>query len=312
LGGNLENCVDNCLKLDFSDFEIIVLPDNMDGVDVNRGVFANTAVRIIPTGAISPPKKRDIGVRHSRAEFLAFIDDDAYPTKDWLKNAILNFNDNDVAAVAGPAVTPDSDSFLQKASGIIYASILVSAGYTYRYLPKAKREVNDYPSCNLIVRKAVLDEVGGFNTNFWPGEDTKLCLDITRSLCKKIIYDPKVLVYHHRRKLFLPHLRQVANYGLHRGYFVKRYPGTSLKIVYFIPGIFVLGLVIGAFLSGFSHSFKIAYLTGLSLYIILVFIFSISRNLFFLPFVFLGIILTHITYGVYFLKGLLSKRLKEE
>ncbi len=141
--------------------------------------------------------------------------------------------------------------------------------------------------------------------------DTKLCLDI-RLMGKKIVYDPRVLVYHHRRSLILPHLKQVANYGLHRGYFVKRYPQTSFKFSYFLPSLFVLSVLAGAVLSLYSAPLKIIYFSCLLVYIILVFLSSISRGLVLFPLVFLGIILTHMTYGLYFIKGLTAKSLKEE
>ena len=249
---------------------------------------------------------------YAKGEILAFIDDDAYPRKDWLKNAMENFKDQDVAAVGGPAITPGEDSIRQKASGLIYSSFLVSGEYVYRYLPKKKREVDDYPSCNFLVRKSIMQELGGFNTNFWPGEDSKICLDITRKLSKKIIYDPLVLVYHHRRPLFMPHLKQIASYALHRGYFVKRYPETSLKLSYFIPTLLLFALIGGAILSLALTPLRIIYFFGLCLYLILVFISSISKNLRLFSLVFLGIILTHLTYGLYFLKGLVASNLKEE
>ena len=269
-------------------------------------------IKIIPTGRVSPAQKRDIALNYAKGEIVAFIDDDAYPKKDWLKNAINNFADPLVAAVGGPAVTPENDDVKQKASGLVYSSPLVSGKYVYRYLAKRRIEVDDYPSCNFLVRKSIMQALGGFNTNFWPGEDTKLCLDITKRLGKNIIYDPKVIAYHHRRPLFMPHTKQVANYALHRGYFVKRYPQTSLRLPYFIPTLFLFSLITGAILSVFLIPMRIIYSLGLILYFSLVLIFSISKELRFVPYVFCGIILTHITYGFYFLKGLLAKKLLEE
>jgi len=313
---NLEECVNRCQELKFSDFEILILPDFQEGT---VPAIANTynskgtvPIRIIPTGRVSPSQKRDIAMGYATGKILAFIDDDAYPTEDWLSYALENFKDENVAAVGGPAVTPQEDNIRQEASGIIYSSFLVSGKFIYRYLPKKKQEVDDYPSCNFLVLRSVMQELGGFNTNFWPGEDTKLCLDITKHLGKKIIYDPRVLVYHHRRPVFLAHLRQVANYALHRGYFAKKYPGTSLKLAYFIPTLFLFALIGGAILSLILTPIRIIYYLGLLLYLISVSIASIHKDLRLIPLVFFGIILTHLSYGFYFLRGLISKRLKEE
>jgi len=248
----------------------------------------------------------------ARGEIFAFLDDDAYPARDWLKKAMENFKDPDVAAVAGPGITPFNDTSRQKASGLVYSSLLVSAGFSYRYIPKKRREVDDFPSCNFLVRQEIFRELGGFKTDFWPGEDTKLCLEITKKLGKKIIYDPFVYVWHHRRPLFLPHLKQIASYALHRGYFAKKYPQTSFKISYFIPTLFLICIVTGGILAVFLPFFRWLYFAGIILYLFLVFIFSLSKELGLLPMVFLGIIFTHLVYGFHFLKGLLAVKLGEE
>ena len=291
------------------------MPDSSEGIVPAEAITNKKGIvpiKVIPTGPVSPAHKRDAALAYAKGQILAFIDDDAYPARDWLKQAVKNFSDPTIAAVGGPAVTPSADSLRQKAGGCVYSSLLVSGGFIYRYLPKKTRYVDDYPSCNFLVRRSIFEQLGGFNTEFWPGEDTKLCLKITKDLGKEIIYDPAVLVFHHRRPLFIPHLKQIANYALHRGYFVKRYPQTSLKLPYFVPTLFILALIAGAALSLYSQLFRAIYFFCLILYLSLVFIFSISKELRLIPLVFPGIILTHLAYGFYFSKGLLTKKLRDE
>lgn len=306
--GNLEECIAACLKLDYADFEILVLPDNRPEGQIASAL--DPRLVIIPTGPASPAQKRDIALKQAKGRILAFLDDDAYPAKHWLSAALKHFSDADVAAVGGPAVTPPQDSLMQQASGMVYSSPLVSAKFRYRYVPGKRREVDDYPSCNFLVRKEILEQLGGFNTKFWPGEDTKLCLDITKKLGKKIIYDPEALAYHHRRSLFSGHLKQAANYALHRGYFVKVFPETSRRPAYFIPTVFLLCVVFGAMLSFFVSAFRPVYLSALSLYLAVVLIYGLSKGPRFVLPLSMGVITTHWTYGFYFLKGLLAKKLK--
>ena len=68
----------------------------------------------------------------------------------------------------------------------------------------------------------------------------------------------------------------------------------------------------GSALSLFYSPLKMLYSSALFFYLCLVFIFSISKELRLIPLVFSGIILTHISYGLFFLKGLFSVKLKEE
>lgn len=293
-------------QLDYPDYEVLVLPDE----PANWG----DAVSVIPTGPKGPAAKRDMALEYVTGDILAFLDDDAYPARDWLTNAVKHFEDPCIAAVGGPAVTPESDSPLQKASGYVYASLLGGGSYSYRYTPQVLRQVDDYPTCNLLVRRADFEAVGGFDTDFWPGEDTKLCLDLTQGLGKRIVYAPDVLAYHHRRSLFGPHLRQVRSYALHRGYFAKRFPATSFRVSYFMPTLLVFGLLGGIVLSVFIPFLWLFYGLGVGLYL---FAASVSAALacrliaLILP-VAAGIVATHIVYGVWFPIGLLVPRLREE
>ncbi|MCK4325932.1 glycosyltransferase [bacterium] len=301
----LDECIKHCLKLDYPDYEIIVLPDSSMKVP-------HDGVRIIPTGVKGPSMKRNLGIKEANGEIIAFLDDDTFPSQDWLKKAVKNFEDEDVVAVGGPAVTPENDGLGEKASGNIYSSVLGGGAYRYRYIPKKRRLVDDFPSCNFVVRKSILKEIGGFKTNFWPGEDTALCLEITKKLDKKIIYDPEVLIYHHRRPLFILHLRQVSNYARHRGYFAKKFPQTSLRFSYFVPSLFVIALIAGGALSLLSPIIKSIYIAIIAIYLLVILLSSLNKQTRLIPLIFPGMILTHLCYGIWFLRGLFSRKLREE
>ncbi|MEI8175727.1 MAG: glycosyltransferase [Candidatus Omnitrophota bacterium] len=304
----LRECIAGCRELDYKDFEIIVLPDD----DIDATGYGK--VKFIPTGAVGPAQKRDIGAKQAKGEILAFLDDDTLPAKNWLANAVAVFKDPAVGAVCGPAITPVTDSPRRRASGRVYESFFVSGAHRRRYMPTQRCEVDDYPSCNFLVRADVFKRIGRFDTGFWPGEDTVLCLKIVRDAGKKIIYDPGVLVYHHRRQLFREHYRQIKSYALHRGYFVRRFPRTSLRLAYFIPSIFLIGVAFGAiFFTAYPETEELYY-TLLEVYLLI-----IGISVLFLKerfkvkvMIFGGIVLTHFTYGFFFLKGLVVKRLAEE
>ncbi len=302
----LRETLDCLSQIDYPDYEVIVLPDEHCSLGDD--------VRVVPTGPVGPAAKRDLAIAHSTGDLLAFLDDDTYPERDWLKNAAVYFDDECVGAIGGPATTPPTDGFFQRASGYVYQSLLGGGNYAYRYIPQKAREVDDYPTCNLLVRRSVMEQLGGFDTNFWPGEDTILCLGITRKLGLRIIYAPDVLVYHHRRPLFRSHLSQVRNYATHRGYFCKRFPETSLRISYFLPTFLTVGMLAGAILSVFLPALAPLYLFGLCLYALAALLSAAiaCRSWAYLAPVALGIVATHLTYGIWFVKGLVSPRLSEE
>ncbi len=301
----LTECLDALALQTHPHFEVLVLPD----APCDLGPMPFT-LHVIPTGKIRPAEKRNIGIQRARGEVVAFIDDDAYPVPAWIEQAIKYFTLPDVGGVGGPGVTPPDDPFLGQASGRVYANLLVSGNYRYRYLgDRVRASIDDFPSCNLFVRTDVLRAIGGYRTDFWPGEDTILCADIAIGQKRRIIYDPWVQVFHHRRPLFGPHLRQIGRYALHRGYFAKRFPATSLRISYLIPTLFVLGLVVGAVLACLHPWLRIAYFAVLAFYALITFLSSASLSPALWLVTWLGVIATHVVYGVRFAQGLLSRRM---
>jgi hypothetical protein len=194
--------------------------------------------RLVLTGSASdtsPAEKRDAATAHVRGEICAFLDDDAYPAPAWIERAIERFRDPAIAAVGGPGVTPPDRPLLERLGGAFYESSFGSGGLRYRFHPVGGvRDVEDFPAYNFFVRTEVLRSVGGWASRFYGGEDTKLCLTLVEA-GHRIVYDPEVVVYHFRRPMFRPHMRQVANVGRHRGWFVRAFPRTSRQPLYFAP-----------------------------------------------------------------------------
>jgi len=305
-GPYLEQCLSRIGELDYPDFEVILLPDQE--MEKPPG-----PVRVIPTGPVGPPIKRDIGAGEAAGEILAFIDDDAYPQENWLKTAVPHFGDPAVAAVGGPASTPPEDGIRERAGGKVLAGWMVGGVHVYRHIPKMLREVDDYPTCNLLVRKSNFERAGGFDTPYWPGEDTVLCWKLTHLEKGKIIYDPDVQVFHHRRPLFRKHWRQIGNYGLHRGYFVKNFPATSRRPNYFLPSLWTIFLLLGWIPLLLVPGGIKFYLVPVALYLFLSLISGLKTwNWKEGALVTAGIITTHIVYGHNFLRGLAARRLPEE
>ena len=223
---DLDECLKHIRKLTFTKYEVILLPDEAVYLPP---AYQDMPVSITPTGAINPALKRDQGARVAKGQYLAFIDDDAYPETDWLDVAYKMFSTRpDVGAIGGPAMTPATDPFWARVSGAVFLSRF-SGGFPERYVTKPPAKIiDDWPTVNLIVRRETFEAAGGFDSAYWPGEDTLFCLRIIKNTDKVIFYIPELRVWHHRRENLTRHLRQVGNYGLHRGHFAKIYPQTNI------------------------------------------------------------------------------------
>ncbi|MFA6602450.1 MAG: glycosyltransferase [Candidatus Shapirobacteria bacterium] len=278
----------------YKNFELIVVSDKVSGV-------------------VSPAQKRNFGAKKASGDYLAFLDDDSYPAPNWLEIAQAQFSKNpELAALCGPQLIPPADDWTRQATGLVVSSWFGSGGAgQYRNSQKPARFVTDYPSVNLIVKKTDFDAVSGFDTHHWPGEDTILCLNITHSLNKKILYHPDLIVFHHRRRAILDYLTQIGRYALHRGHFARLFPQTSLKIGYLCPTLFLayLLMLLPFFL---LTSFYIVFLP-LALYLILCFftflIFLYSQPLLTSLLAIVTLISSHLYYGFLFPLGFLKSNL---
>lgn len=299
-------CIAGCLALDYPRLEVIVVSD--------EPVEVPPTIKLVLTGSqhdTGPGEKRDIGMHSSSGDYFAFVDDDAVPRKDWIASAIQIFADKTIGAVAGPGLTPPGSDWAQRAGGAFYESWLGSGPYRYRFRPAQRREVDDYPAYNLLVRRTAAEHVKGWGTGFYGGEDTVICLALIEAGWR-IVYDPNVVVYHQRRPVMRKHLAQVANVGLHRGYFVKAYPKTSLRPPYFLPTLGTVALGGLAVAAPFSSKVRAVLGLGIGAYAVGGSALGLVEGdepsiALALPLVALA---SHVTYGIQFIRGLLTRQLK--
>lgn len=296
------------LNLQRPDWELIILPND---TDLNE--WHDPRVNIIPSGRVGPAAKRDMGATRAKGEILVFLDDDSYPEADLLDIAERYFDDDNVVALGGPAITPPHDNFWQRVSGAVFLSKL-SGGAPERYVPVGKaRPVDDWPSVNLMVRKDAFLAIGGFNSPYWPGEDTKLCLDLIQKTGKQILYVPDMRVWHHRRAGLAAHLMQVGGYGIHRGYFARKHPETSRKLLYFVPSAFALFVALTVIVPFIIPGATWLFLVGWAAYALALGKAWRDMRQYETATVAMAALgytfLTHLWYGLRFIQGLLTPKL---
>jgi glycosyltransferase involved in cell wall biosynthesis len=293
-------------RLAAPEWELIVIPNEEEPNEW----AGDDRVRVFPSGRVGPAAKRDMGAAQARGEILVFLDDDSYPAEDLLAIAERYFVDLSIVALGGPAITPLDDRFWQRVSGAVFLSKF-SGGAPERYVSLGKaRPVQDWPSVNLMVRKSDFLAIGGFDSPYWPGEDTKLCLDLMQKTGKTIMYVPEMRVWHHRRAGLGAHLRQVGAYGLHRGYFAKKHPQTSCKPIYFAPSVFLVFSVATVTVPFIQIESSQNFAIGWSIYALALFFAWIDIRKYECGLVTVAAMvytpLTHLVYGFRFIQGIFT------
>jgi len=287
-------CIRKCLELNYNDFEIIVLPDFFEKKSKNKNL------KIIQTGKVKPALKRNIGMKNAKGELFAFIDDDAYPERDWLKNAVKYLVNNKIGLVGGPNLTPEEANFSEHISGYVLSNWFVSGRASIRYKIAKNQNAKELPSCNYISKNFGIE----YDSNFLTAEDSKYCFDILKK-GYDVLYAGDVIVRHHRRKSIWKHLKQIYVYGRDIAWLTKK-EFSKDKLYYAIPSIglffFIFGMI--SILYGFYSKIVLLFF---SIYFILMFLGSLNKNLLVSFLVSLVGITTHFSYGLGWIRGILSK-----
>jgi len=293
------------LQLDFTDWELFIVTNE----NQNTEWPSESRIKMMSSGRVGPAEKRDIAASVATGQYLVFLDDDSYPEPNLLSLAFEKFTQGAVA-LGGPAVTPQTDSFKQKVSGAVFSS-KITGGSPERYRPVGEqREVDDWPSVNLMILRDAFLKIGGFNSPYWPGEDTFLCLKLLRA-GHRVTYVPNLIVWHHRREGLFRHMKQVGAYGLHRGYFARHLPETSRRIQYLFPSLVFLMFLSAPIALLLPGIFQLFVLLGMSVYLmgVVAGVGDIMRwekksvAVAAFPYV----VATHVSYGYWFLRGLFRR-----
>jgi len=194
---------------------------------------------------------RNTGAAKANGDWLCFMDDDAVATPDYVKNIIIHIAAKPKAVGFGGRIIPKYVPAEPKWMSY-YVSSLVG---NFDYAPTACAFApGKYPlESNMIVKKDIYEQIGGFNTNLpgvvgtlrIGGEGKELFYKIL-SLGHTIYYDPSICVYHvvEVKKLTSEYMYRVAS-GIGRGEKTRTLTiskGAYLKKI--IEYIFKLGAAI--------------------------------------------------------------------
>ena len=233
----MENTIEKCLKsvfdLNYPNYEVIVVND---GSTDNTGIILSgykDKIKILETIGVGPSKARNIALKESKGEYVAFTDGDCMVEKEWLNKLLNGFGLDKVAGVGGTQLSPEDETefgkmitnFMKSVGFIDYMKLKTDTGYFTEH----------NPSCNVMYKKEIFDKILGFKEGLWPGEDVELDYRI-KKMGYKLFFIPEAIVYHYRADNLAKFIKMMFNYGKAQGILVRMY-GFFRKIQ-FIPVIF--------------------------------------------------------------------------
>jgi glycosyltransferase involved in cell wall biosynthesis len=210
------------------DFEVIIVDNN--STDNTKEVYAqwrqtntNGQFTFISETKQGASFARNTGAAIAKGEWVCFMDDDAVATTDYVKNIIKHIQDQPFIVGFGGRIIPKYIPGEPKWMSYYVSSLVGNFDYAST---ACAFENGKYPlESNMIVKKSVYDQIGGFNVNLpgvvgtlrIGGEGKELFYKII-ALGHTIYYDPSICVHHvvEVKKLTSEYMYRVAS-GIGRG-----------------------------------------------------------------------------------------------
>lgn len=152
----LAETIRSVLDQSFGDFEVIVVDDGSSDGTLHVARSFEPRIRALTKSNGGPASARNLAIRNSRGDYLAFLDSDDLWVKDKLEEQVALLDSNPEAGLAyGEALMFTGDDGEQKVEG----KIGFTSNPSFRLLL-----FGDYiPNSTVIIRRACVDKVGLLN-----------------------------------------------------------------------------------------------------------------------------------------------------
>ena len=200
LNDELLKCLREINKINYSNFFATIILDR----DLkNKLPKFRYKINKLIVGKINMSKKRNIAVRKFKSKYIAFIDSDAYPNKNWLKFAVKYLKNKICNVVGGPGIPFPNQNYNEKICYYSKRSYFVTGYLNFRKYKAKKRYCDWLEACNLIMNRKFFLKYGGMDTKRYTAEDSEFFQRIQKkNPTLKVFYSPDLFIYHRERRMF--------------------------------------------------------------------------------------------------------------
>ncbi len=196
----IERCLENLLPQIKKLGEIIVIDTSTTNKtqDIIVKKYPGVKYFLLSNGKNMRPASKNIGIKYSESEIIAFIDDDSIVQQGWLTSCLSSYISNDVGGIGGRIIDVNSEGESYFSNDIGKVTINGIRIGNFHKDPGKIIEVDHIRGCNMSFRKSVLAKVEGFDINYIGSnvlEETDLCIRIKKK-GYKILFDPNMCVVH--------------------------------------------------------------------------------------------------------------------
>jgi glycosyltransferase involved in cell wall biosynthesis len=214
-GRTLKACLDSLLRLNYPDYELILVDDgSTDATSEIASLYQEARYLRQPHRGLAAA--RNTGLAAAQGEIVAFTDSDCRADEDWLYYLVAGLVHSHFVGIGGHNLLPGEDS-------AVAAAVLVSPGGP-AHVMLTDRVAEHIPGCNMAFYKWALEDIEGFDPVFrTAGDDVDLCWRLQQR-GYEIGFSPAGFVWHYRRSTVQAYLRQQRGYGEAEALLVRKHP----------------------------------------------------------------------------------------
>ena len=176
-------------------------------------------LREIKTRNVNLATSRNIGLPQCKGDIIIQTDDDAEPFADWIERLVEEHERHPEAGVIGGDVVDASGK------GLLFK---IADATTFPH-NRQVAEVRSVPGVNSSYKRAVIEQVGAYDTVMFRGEDVDYNWRAIQSGWKVLSF-PDIKVYHHHRATWKGLFNQHYMYG--RAYLLVRRKWKNMYCAY--------------------------------------------------------------------------------
>ena len=277
----IQKCIESIYSQDYKgDYEVLII-DGMSTDGTQEKLLElqkKYKFKLYKNEKVNAAAGRNIGIKNAKGKYISFIDADAIADKSWLTETKKCFEHRkDAAGVGGPDHLPKDSTERSKMIGWVMSSPLARGGKlnpsTQHSLLEEEKTADHIPTCNLCIKKEILEKIGFFDEEFVKGQDLELNYRINKA-GHKLIYSPKVKVVHYRKHHTKDFTKQIYKWAKAKVAIIKKhgFDGITSHIylwpAYLIAGFF--GSILFFYLLNLFELFVMLFFIGSLFYILVV------------------------------------------
>lgn len=222
----IRSCLTSILNQTISNFEVVIVEDPpFDRTKEIVASFKDKRIKYLRNQIrLGISGSRNECLEFAKGKYIFFTDDDCVVSHDWLEQGLVSLLEKNFVGIEGKTIYISEEYKPTRSDNVV-----------------ENRSGGQFPTCNIVYKKSILNVIGGFDERYTYMEDRDLALRAKN--LGQIGFNANMIVYHQKKTIipreFVKKAKEVRNRVLlykklhDKAFFAWRivYPMNLIKIL---------------------------------------------------------------------------------